>query len=161
MPWRLASIWTRRRVILWQAIRGSVHEVYISCPRAGFVLHVDWGIRRLPRSSCAHSPSAYPCGRFLSDPSLQRAPGCVNSSNALGEHCAMSRTNRLSRIPSNRTRLVVPDVELLAASVSRPTVASARVFVFTSNNVGVCMDDEYAAVYSRHQFVDSDYRGCD
>jgi hypothetical protein len=62
----------------------------------------------------------------------------------------MSRTNRLSCIPSNRTRLVVPDVELLAASVSRPTVASARFFVFTSNNFGVCMDDEYAAAHSGH-----------
>lgn len=137
-------------MILWQVKRGSVHEVYISCPRAGFVLHVDWGIRRLPRGSCAHSRSAYPCGRFLIDPSLQRAQGCVNSSNALGELCALSSIDRLSRIPSNRTRLVVPDVELLAASVSWPTVASARVFVFTSNNVGVCMDDEYAAAYSRH-----------
>ena len=144
----LASIWTRRRVILWEAIRGSVHEVYISCPCAGFVLHLDWGIRRLPRGSCAHSPSAYPCGRFFSDPSLQRAPGCVNSTNALGGHCALSSTDRLSRIPSNRNRLVIPDVELFAAGVSRPTVASARLFVFTSNNVGVCMDDEYAAAYS-------------
>lgn len=149
-PSGLASIWARRRVILWQAIRGSVHEVYISCPRAAFILHVDWGIRRLPCGSCAHSPSAYPCGRFLSDPSLQRAPGCVNSTNALGEHCALSSTDRLSRIPSNRTRLVVPHVELLAASVSRPTVASARVFVFTSNNLGIRMDDEYAAAYSGH-----------
>jgi len=74
----------------------------------------------------------------------------VNSSNALGEHCALSSIDRLSRIPSNRTRLVIPDVELLAASVSRPTVASARVFVFTFNNAGVCMDDEYAAAYSGH-----------
>jgi hypothetical protein len=144
----LTSIWTRRRVILWQAIRGSVDEVYISCPCVGFVLHVDWGIRRLPRGSCAHPRFDYPCGRFLSDPSLQRAPGCVNSTNALGEHRALSRTDRLSRIPSNRTRLVVPDVELLAASLSRPTVASARVFVFTSDNVGVCMDDEHASAYS-------------
>jgi len=109
---------------------------------------VDWGIRRLPRRSGAHSPSAYPCGRFLSDPSLQRAQGCVNSTNALGEHRALSRTDHFSRIPSNRNRLVIPDVELFAASVSRPTVASARLFVFTSNNVGVCMDDEYAAAYS-------------
>ena len=137
-------------MILWQAIRGSVHEVYISCPRAGFVLHVDWGIRRLPRGSCAHSPSAYPCGRFLSDPSLQRAPGCVNSSNALGEHCALSSIDRLSRIPSNRTRLVVPDVELLAASVSRPNIASARVPVPTSNNIGLCLDGEYRTTYSGH-----------
>jgi hypothetical protein len=138
----------RRRVILWQAIRWGVREVYICCPRGGFVLHVDWGIRGLPHGSCAHSRAAYPCGRFLIDPSLQLAPGCVNSSNALGENCALSSTDRLSRIPSNRTRLVVSHVELLAASLSRPTVASARVLVFTSNNIGVCMDDEYAAAYS-------------
>jgi hypothetical protein len=74
----------------------------------------------------------------------------VNSTNALGEHRALPRIDRLSRIPSNRTRLVVPDVELLAASVPRPTVASARVFVFTSNNVGVCVDDEYSTAYSGH-----------
>jgi hypothetical protein len=74
----------------------------------------------------------------------------VNSSYALGEHRALSRTDRLSRIPSNRNRLVVPDVELLAACVSRPTVASARIFVFTSNNIGGCMDDECATAYSGH-----------
>jgi hypothetical protein len=72
----------------------------------------------------------------------------VNSTNALGEHRAVSRIDRLSRVPPNRARLVVPYVELLAASVSRPTFASARVFVFTSNNVVVCMDDEYATAYS-------------
>ena len=135
-------------MILWEAVRESVHEVYISCARAGFIFHVDRGIRGLPRGRCAHSPSAYPCGRFLGDPSLQRAPGCVKSTNALGEHRALSRTDRLSGISSNRTCLVVPDVELLAASVSWPTVTSARVFVFTANNVGVCMDDQYAAAYS-------------
>jgi hypothetical protein len=72
----------------------------------------------------------------------------VNSTNAVGEHRALSRTDRLSGIPSNRTRLVVPDVELLAASVSRPTTAPARVFVPTSNNIGVRMDDEFAAAHS-------------
>jgi hypothetical protein len=85
----------------------------------------------------------------------------VNSSNALGEHFALSSTDRLSRIPSDRTRVVVPDFELFAASVSRPIVAPARVFVFTSNNVGICVDDEYAADYCGHQFADFDYRGCD
>ena len=134
-------------MISWQAIRESIHEIYISCTRAGFVLHVDWGIRRLPRGSCAHPRFDYPCGRFLSDPSLQRAPGCVNSSNALGEHYALSSIDRLSRIPSNRTRLVVPDVELLAASVSRPIIAPARVSVLTSDDVGICLDDEYTTAY--------------
>jgi hypothetical protein len=111
---------------------------------------MDWGIRRLPRGSCAHSRSAYPCGRFLSDPSLQRAPGCVNSSNALGEHRALSRTDRPCSISSNRTRFVVPFLELPATSVPRPIVASARFSVFTSNNIGICMDDEYTAAHSGH-----------
>lgn len=74
----------------------------------------------------------------------------MNSSNALGEHRALSRTDRLSRIPSNRARVIVPFLELPATSVPRPIVASARVFVFTSNNVGVCMDDEYTATYGGH-----------
>jgi hypothetical protein len=137
-------------VILWQAIRGPLSEVYISYPRAGFILNVDWGIRRLPRGGCARSRSACPCARFLRDSSHQRAPRYVNSTNALGEHRALSSPARFSRIPSNRTRLVVPDVELFAGSVSRPTVASGRVSVFTSNNVGVCMDDKYAAAHSGH-----------
>ena len=74
----------------------------------------------------------------------------MNSTDALGEHRALSRADRLSRIPSNSTRLVVPDVELFAASVSRPAFTCARVFVFAFNNVGVCMDDEYAATASGH-----------
>ena len=146
-PVGLASIWTRQKVILWRAIRGFISEVYFSRPRAGFILHVDWGIRRLSRGGCAHSRSAHPCSHFLSDPSLQQAPGGVSSSSALGEHRALSRTDRLSRIPSNRARFAVPDVELPAAGVSRPAIASARVFVFTSHNAGVCMDDEHAAAY--------------
>jgi hypothetical protein len=149
-PWGLASIWTCRRVILWQVVRGSFYEVFISCPRAGFVLHVDWGIRRLPRGRSAHPRFDYPCGRFLGDPSLQGTPDCLNSTDAPGEHHALSRTDRLSRIPSNRDRLVVPDVKLPAAGVSRPAVASRRVFVFASDNAGVRMDDEYAAAHSGH-----------
>ena len=70
--------------------------------------------------------------------------------DAPGEHCALSRTDRLSRIPSNRDRLVVPDVELLATGVSRPAVASHRVFVFAFDDAGVCMDDKYAAAHSGH-----------
>ena len=72
----------------------------------------------------------------------------MNSSSALGGLCALSLTDRLSRIPSDRTRLVVPIFELLAASVPRPIIASARVFVLTSNNAGICMDYEYATAYS-------------
>ena len=63
---------------------------------------------------------------------------------------ALSLADCISRVPSTRTRVVVPLFELLAASVPRPIVASARVFVLTSNNVGLCMDDEYAAAHSGH-----------
>ena len=62
----------------------------------------------------------------------------------------MSLADPLSGIPSDRTAVIVPLLQLPAASVSRPTVASARVFVFTSNNLGIRMDDEYAAAYSGH-----------
>ena len=137
-------------MLSWQATRGSVHEVSVSCPRTGFVLHLDWGIRRLPCGSRAHSPSADPCGCFLGDPSIQRAPDCVNSSHALGEHHAMSRTDRLSGIPSNRTRVHIPHFQLPATRVPRSIVAAARVFVSTANDVGICVDDEYAAAYRGH-----------
>jgi hypothetical protein len=49
----------------------------------------------------------------------------------------MSRTNRLSRIPSNRTCLVVRDVELLAASVSRPTTAVVRAKKCIENDLSI------------------------
>src|ERR1035437_6383805 len=134
-------------MIIWQIRTEVVHEIYVSCPRAPFVLHVDWGVRCLPRGSRAYSPSPCPRGHFHTYPSIQRAPGCVNSSNALGGLCALSLTDRLSRIPPGRTRLVVPIFELFAASVPRPIIASARVFVFTSNNAGICMDNEYTTAY--------------
>ena len=63
---------------------------------------------------------------------------------------ALSRTDRLSRVPSDRTRVGVPIFELLATSVPRPIIAFARVSVLTSNNVGICMDDEYTTAYSGH-----------
>ena len=63
---------------------------------------------------------------------------------------ALSLVDRISRFPSNRTRVVVPLVELPAAGVPRPIIASARIFVLTSDDVGICMDDEYTTAYSRH-----------
>ena len=71
---------------------------------------------------------------------------------------ALSLIDRISRIPSNRTGVVVPLVELLAASVPRPVIASARVFVLTSHDAGICLDDEYATASGRHQFTDFGYR---
>ena len=63
---------------------------------------------------------------------------------------ALSLVDRISRIPSNRTRVVVPLLELPATSVPRPVVASARFSVFTFNSVGIRMDDKYTAAYSGH-----------
>ena len=63
---------------------------------------------------------------------------------------ALSLANTVSRVPSDRARVVVPLLELLAASVPRPTIASARVLVLTPNNLGVCVDDEYTTAYSWH-----------
>jgi hypothetical protein len=63
---------------------------------------------------------------------------------------ALSLADCLFRVPSDRTRVVVCLFELLAASVPRPIAASARVFVLTSNNVGIRMDDEYTATHSRY-----------
>ena len=74
----------------------------------------------------------------------------MNSSNALGELHALSLADRLFRVPSGRTRVVVPIFKLLATSVPRAIIAFARVSVLTSNNVGIRMDDEYTAAYSGH-----------
>ena len=60
----------------------------------------------------------------------------------------MSLADRISGIPSDRTPVVVPLFELRAASVSRPDIASARVPVLTSNNIGLRLDGEYRATYS-------------
>ena len=76
----------------------------------------------------------------------------MNSSNALGELHALSLADPLFRVPSDRTRVVVPIFELLATSVPRPIIAFARVSVLTSNNVGICMDDEYTTAYSGHYY---------
>lgn len=67
----------------------------------------------------------------------------MNSTRSGGEHRALSIGDCLSRVPSNRTRVVVLLFELLAASVPRPVIACAWVFVFASHNAGICLDDEY------------------
>lgn len=59
----------------------------------------------------------------------------------------MSRIDCLSRFPSYRARVDVPIFELFAASVSQPINTSARVSILTSNDVGICMDDEYTTAY--------------
>jgi hypothetical protein len=142
-------------------LRGPVNEVPISYPRAGIILNVDWGIRRLSRGSCARSRSACPRARFLGNPSHQSAPHCVNPIHARREHRALFSTARFSRIPPNCARLVVSNVELLAAHISWRAVAGGLALVFTSDHVGVCMDDKYSAAHSGHSSADSDHRHYD
>ena len=60
-------------MIVWTLELETIHEIRISWPRARFVLHLDRGIRRLPCSGRANSPSPCPCGRILGDSSLQWA----------------------------------------------------------------------------------------
>jgi hypothetical protein len=88
-------------------------------------------------------------------------PRAGKAYDARGEFRALSRADCLSRISSDRTRVAVPLLDLLATSVPRGNIACARVSFLTSYNIGVCVDGEYTTAYSGHQFADSDCRGCD
>jgi len=74
---------------------------------------------------------------------------------------ALSRADCLSRISSDRTRVAVPLLDLLATSVPRADIAFAWISVRTCDNVGVCVDGEYSTAYRGRQFADSDCRGRD
>jgi hypothetical protein len=63
---------------------------------------------------------------------------------------ALSRADCLSRVSSDRARVVVPLLELPATSVPRDNIAFARVSVLTSDNVGVCVDGKYPTAYRGH-----------
>ena len=62
----------------------------------------------------------------------------------------MSLADPLSGIPSDRTAVVVPLLELPATSLPRPAIAFARVPVRAANNIGIRMDGEYRTAYSGH-----------
>lgn len=64
--------------------------------------------------------------------------------------CALSFVDCIPRIPSNRTRVVVPIFKLFGAGIPRHYITFARVFAFTSHNVGLRMDDEYTTAYRRN-----------
>jgi hypothetical protein len=68
----------------------------------------------------------------------------------IGGLCALSLADSLSGVPSHRTPVVVPFLELPGASVSWPDIASARVPVLTSNHIGLRLDGEYRTTYSGH-----------
>ena len=67
-----------------------------------------------------------------------------------GEFCALSLADRLSRVSSHCAGVAVPLLELPGTSLPRANIAFARVSVLTSNNVGICVDDEYATAYRGH-----------
>ena len=76
--------------------------------------------------------------------------------DAPGEFRGLSVAGCLSRLSSDSARALVPILELPATSVPWPDLASSRVSVLTSHNLGVCLDNEYTAAYGRPQFADSD-----
>jgi hypothetical protein len=62
----------------------------------------------------------------------------------------LPRSSSLSRLSSNRTRLVVLILELFRTGIPRSTIALARVSVLAPNHVGVCVDGKYSTTYSWH-----------
>ena len=70
--------------------------------------------------------------------------------DARGEFRGLPPANCLSRLSSNRTRIVVPVLELFGTSVPRSDIARARIFVLTPDHFGVCVDGEYTTAYSWH-----------
>ena len=67
----------------------------------------------------------------------------------------MPPASSLSRLSSDRSRIVVPVLELFGTSVPRSDIAIARILVLTPNHASICVDGEYATAYSWHQFTDS------
>lgn len=70
--------------------------------------------------------------------------------DARGEFRALSRSDCLSRVSSDRTRAVVPLLQLPATGLPRAIIASARVSVLAPDNLGICLDDEYTTAHSGH-----------
>lgn len=64
--------------------------------------------------------------------------------------CVLSLVDFISRVPPNRATLAVFLFKLFGARISRSLVASGRVFVLASHDVGIRMDDEYTTACRRH-----------
>ena len=60
----------------------------------------------------------------------------------------MSIVDPLCCVPPDRSRAVVPLLELFAASVPRVDIASAWISVLTSYNAGICVDGEFETSHS-------------
>src|ERR1700678_2470156 len=94
-------------------------------------------------------------GSFCSGASLSPALKFVVSRagkayDARGESCGLPPTSCLSRLSSNRTRIVVPVLELFRTGLPWSDIALARILVLTSHHVGLCVDGEYTTAYSGH-----------
>src|ERR1019366_910256 len=70
--------------------------------------------------------------------------------DARGEFRGLPPANCLSRLSSNRTRIVVPVLELFRTSVPRSDIALARIFVLTPNHASICVDGKFTSAYSWH-----------
>ena len=83
--------------------------------------------------------------REFSEPTSRRSVGTFVVSragkayDARGEFRALSHPDCLSRVSSDRTRVAVPLLDLLATSLPRANTAFARLSVLTPNNVGLCV----------------------
>jgi hypothetical protein len=81
--------------------------------------------------------------------------------DARGEFRGLPPANCLFRLSSNRTRIVVPVLELFGTSVPRSDMALARISVLTPNHASICMDGKFTSAYSRRYFADIDCCRCD
>jgi hypothetical protein len=61
---------------------------------------------------------------------------------------ALSRVDPFSGVPPDRSRAVVPLLDLFAASVPRADIASARIPVLTFYNASVRVDGKFGTSHS-------------
>jgi hypothetical protein len=70
--------------------------------------------------------------------------------DARGEFRGLPPANCLSSLSSNRTRIVVPVLELFRTGVPQSDIALARILVLTPNHASICVDGKYASADSWH-----------
>jgi hypothetical protein len=70
--------------------------------------------------------------------------------DARGEFRGLPSTSSLSRLSSNRPRIIVPVLELFRTSVPRADMALAWIFILTPNHAGICVDGKFTSADSWH-----------
>jgi len=70
--------------------------------------------------------------------------------DARREFRGLPPANCPSRLSSNRTRIVVPALELPSTSVPRSDIALARIFVLTPNHARICVDGKCTSAHRWH-----------